>query len=66
MIYITGHSPAPLEERAVYVGCGVRVVGTDESNTYRRIQRKNTVFGVAINTHEHRHTSEHNILNHDN
>lgn len=32
------------EERAVFVGCGVRAVGTNESNTYRRTQRKNTVF----------------------
>ena len=27
--------------------------------------RNDTFFGVAINTHEHWHTSEHNILNYD-
>ena len=27
--------------------------------------RNDTFFGVAINTHEHRHTNEHNILNYD-
>ena len=32
------------EERAVFVGRGVRAVGTNESNMYRRTQRKNTVF----------------------
>ena len=32
------------EERALFVGCGVRAVGTNESNTYRRTRRKNTVF----------------------
>ena len=31
-------------ETTVFVGCGVRAVGTNESNTYRRTQRKNTVF----------------------
>ena len=35
------------EERAVFVGRGVRAVGTNESNTYRRTQRKNTVFRSA-------------------
>ena len=35
------------EERAVFAGCGVRAVGTNESNTYRRTQRKNTVFRSA-------------------
>ena len=32
------------EKRAVFVGCGVRAVGTNESNTYRRTERKNTVL----------------------
>ena len=41
------------EERAVFVGRGVRAVGTNESNTYRRTQRKNTVLRSQINTHEH-------------
>ena len=31
-------------ETPVFPGCGVRAVGTNESNTYRRTQRKNTVF----------------------
>lgn len=35
------------EERAVFVGCGVRAVGTNESNMYRRTQRKKTVFRGA-------------------
>ena len=35
------------EKRAVFVGCGVRAVGTNETNTYRRTQRKNTVFRSA-------------------
>ena len=35
------------EERAVFVGCGVRAVGTNESNTYRRTERKNTVLRSA-------------------
>ena len=35
------------EERAVFVGCGVRAVGTNESNTYRRTERKNTVLRGA-------------------
>ena len=37
-------------ETPVFAGCGVRAVGTNESNTYRRTQRKNTVFGVLILT----------------
>ena len=49
------------EGRAVFAGCGVRAVGTNESNIYRRTQRKKRFFGVAINTHEHRNTIEHNI-----
>ena len=32
------------EERVVFAGCGVMAVGTNESNTYRRTQRKNMVF----------------------
>ena len=32
------------EERAVFVGRGMRAVGTNESNTYRRTHRENTVF----------------------
>ena len=35
------------EKRAVFAGCGVRAVGTNESNTYRRTERKNTVFRSA-------------------
>ena len=31
-------------ETPVFAGCGVRAGGTNESNTYRRTQRKNTVF----------------------
>lgn len=34
-------------ETPVFAGCGVRAVGTNESNTYRRTQRKNTVFRSA-------------------
>ena len=35
------------EERAVFAGGGVRAVGTNESNTYRRTQRKNAVLRSA-------------------
>lgn len=35
------------EERAVFSGCGVMAVGTNETNTYRRTQRKNTVLRSA-------------------
>ena len=35
------------EGRVVFAGCGVRVVGTNESNTYRRTERKNTVLRSA-------------------
>ena len=35
------------EKRAVFAGCGVRAVGANESNTYRRTERKNTVFRSA-------------------
>ena len=35
------------EERAVFVGCGVRAVGANESNTYRRAERKNADFWSA-------------------
>ena len=35
------------EERAVFAGCGVRAVGANESNTYRRTQRKNTILRSA-------------------
>ena len=31
-------------ETPVFAGSGVRAVGTNESNMYRRTQRKNTVF----------------------
>lgn len=31
------------EERAVFVGRGVRAVGTNESNTYRRTERKHGI-----------------------
>ena len=41
------------EERAVFSGCGVRAVGTNELNTYRRTERKTWFFGVQINTHDH-------------
>ena len=34
-------------ETPVFVGCGVMAVGTNESNTYRRTERKNTVFRSA-------------------
>ena len=30
------------EERAVFAGCGVRAVGTNETDTYRRTERGNT------------------------
>ena len=36
-----------ISETPVFVGCGVRAVGTNESNTYRRTQRKNTVLRSA-------------------
>ena len=36
-----------VEERAVFAGGGVRAVGTNESNTYRRTERKNTVLRSA-------------------
>ena len=42
-----GTHPHHCEEWAVFVGCGVRAVGTNESNMYRRTQRKNTVFRSA-------------------
>ena len=32
-------------ETPVFAGCGVRAVGTNESNMYRRTQRENTFFG---------------------
>ena len=35
------------EKTPVFVGRGVRAVGTNESNTYRRTQRKNTVLRSA-------------------
>ena len=35
----------------MFAGGGVRAMGTNESNTYRRTQRENTVFGVRINAH---------------
>ena len=35
------------EKRAVFVGRGVMAVGTNESNTYWRTERKNTVFRSA-------------------
>ncbi len=31
----------------MFAGCGVRAVGTNESNTYRRTERKNTVLRSA-------------------
>jgi len=34
-------------ETPVFAGGGVRAVETNESNTYRRTQRKNTVFRSA-------------------
>lgn len=34
-------------ETPVFVGRGVRAVGTNESNTYRRTERKNTVLRSA-------------------
>ena len=34
------------DERAVFVGCGVMAVGTNETNMYRRTERRNTVFEV--------------------
>ncbi len=36
-----------ISETPVFAGCGVRAVGTNESNTYRRTQRKNTVLRSA-------------------
>lgn len=36
-----------ISETPVFVGRGVRAVGTNESNTYRRTQRKNTVLRSA-------------------
>ena len=36
-----------ISENPVFVGCGVRAVETNESNTYRRTQRKNTVLRSA-------------------
>ena len=38
-----------IEERAVFVACGVRAVGTNESSTYRRTEREKTIFGVLMN-----------------
>ena len=34
-------------ETPVFAGCGVMAVGTNESNTYRRTERKNTVLRSA-------------------
>ena len=34
-------------ETPLFAGGGVRAVGTNESNTYRRTQRKNTVLRSA-------------------
>ena len=34
-------------ETPVFAGCGVRAVGTNETNMYRRTQRKNTVLRSA-------------------
>ena len=34
-------------ETPVFVGCGVRAVGTNETNMYRRTQWKNTVLRSA-------------------
>lgn len=53
MLYKIDMHKYHIEERAVFVGRGVRAVGTNESNIYRRTQRKKRFFGVAINTHEH-------------
>jgi len=36
-----------IEERAVFAGCGVMEVGTNESNTYRRTEWKNTISRSA-------------------
>ena len=36
-----------ISENPVFVGCGVRAVEMNESNTYRRTQRKNTVLRSA-------------------
>ena len=60
LLYTPLYSQHHFSETPVFVGCGVRAVGTNESNTYRRTQREKRFFGVAINTHEHWHTSEHN------
>lgn len=45
------------EERAVFVGCGVRAVETNESNTYQRTERKNTFFRGG---YQYSRTSEYN------
>ena len=36
-----------ISETSVFAGCGVRAVGTNESNTYGRTERKNTVLRSA-------------------
>ena len=36
------------EERAVFAGCGVRAVETNESNTYRRTERGKQNFGTQL------------------
>lgn len=37
-------------ETPVVAGCGVRAVGTNESNTYRRTEQKTRYFKVRINS----------------
>lgn len=36
-------------ETPVFAGCGVRAVGTNETNMYRRTEREKLFFGVLIN-----------------
>lgn len=45
---IDSHHPH-FSETPVFAGCGVRAVGTNESNTYRRTEREKTIFGVLMN-----------------
>lgn len=40
-------SKIPVRDLRKVAGCGVRAVGTNESNTYRRTERKNTVLRSA-------------------
>ena len=44
LLQLDTHQHHP-RETAVIAGGGVRAVGTNESNTYRRTERKNTVWG---------------------